>query len=145
MDRWSEQLAAAIRAALEEAPLAGSDIHMLAIDLQPWHGTLQLALLSSREAEKDPELADAAEMASWEHFEFTESLAGWAPAANLARQMCSAYEAADDKRATGLDYFKACARALADVFSSSPGYTVVLAHPDDGEEYFKLVPRQHEL
>ena len=116
---------------------------MLAMDLQPWHGTLQLALLSCREAEEDPELADAAEMASWEQFEYTESLAGWAPAADLAKQMRHAYETADDKQATGLGYFKASARALAEVFPSSPGYTVVLAHPDDGDEYFKLVPPQH--
>jgi hypothetical protein len=143
---WKRSLADTIATTVKEfAPvMRGIPVVLLALDCQPWHGSLGLSLLTAAEAEADTQLADPAEMAAWRYYDFSAGLVSWQPAALLGRSMRAAYESAPDRRATAESFFRACAEALAspDVagvvgsLARADEFRMSVAHPDDGREFF---------
>ena len=146
LDDWKRSLADTIAATVREfAPvLRGIPVVLLALDCQPWHGSLELSLLTAAEAEADNRLADPSEMAAWQFYELSAGLPSWQPAALLGRSMQAAYASAPDRRDTAEGYFRACAEALAspDVagvvgsLARADEFRMSVAHPDDGREFF---------
>ena len=145
-DHWAKQLAGLIRGSiLEFSEQVTDQIEMVAVDCHPWNGFLALAALTHAEALRDPALADPAEMAAWEHYDFGSTLASWTPASNLSLQMREEYsEAGNFKAGVAEAYFRACAaavgsdevrRSLASRWLSDT-FRISVAHPDTGEEYF---------
>ena len=137
--RWVEELSRAMQASLAEFGMPSEEIHTLAVDLAPWNGHLQLSLLTRIEAKADPALGASEEMAAWENFAFSESLHGWKAVEELARLMHDAYADSADPPAVARAYFDACAQALAVAFPLPCSFQVLLAHPDTGEEFYRLI------
>jgi hypothetical protein len=143
-DGWTVQLADAIAAALHEfSPrLGGEKVALLAVDCHPWHGSVDLAVLTASEVATDPLLADPAEMAAWRYHNITRELSSWEPVERLGREMQSAYESGD-RRAVAEGYLRACATAVTStkvvaalrLLERSSGFRVSVAHPDDGREF----------
>ena len=150
-DDWTSQLATIVAATIREfAPRLGDlPVTMLAVDCHPWHGSVELAVLTADEATKDTMLADPSEMAAWRHFGFSEGLASWRAAAPLGRSMKAAYEAADDRRAAAEAFLRACAFAVAapEVAAAigslvrAADFRISVAHPDDGRDFFPQAAR----
>ncbi len=111
-DDWIPRLAGTIAAAVREfaASLDGTPAVLLAVDCHPWHGSIELAVLTAGEVHADGLLADPSEMAAWRHYEFSAGLASWQPAAVLGGSMRAAYEAAADRRAAADAFFRACTK-----------------------------------
>jgi hypothetical protein len=145
-DDWIPLLAATVAAAIREfAPrLGGIPVKMLAVDCHPWHGSIELAVLTADETTRDGMLADPSEMASWRHYRFSEGLASWRPAAPLGCLMRAAYEAANDRRAVAEAFLRACAVAMTspevaaavESLVRAGDFRISVAHPDDGREFF---------
>ena len=141
-------MAGAIAAATREfAPtLGGSPVVLLAVDCHPWHGAVELSILTAGEVAANPELADPAEMAAWRHYNCSAGLASWQPAGALGHQMRAAYEAAVHPAEVAEGFMRACARAAAspDVVAASEllqraaEFRTSVSHPDDGREFFPL-------
>jgi hypothetical protein len=119
---WEETVRTAAQQALQEADIP--DAVLLAADLHPWDGSLELSMCTQGE-DADPE-----EQAAWTHFSFTEELEAWKPVHDLSRKMQQEYEASSDKQKTAREYFQATARALKTL-----NIKVSVQHPDDGEEF----------
>ncbi len=126
-----------MQSSLVELGLPLEEIDTLAVDLAPWHGHLQLALLTRAESEADPALRASEEMAAWENFGFSESLECWKPVEDLARTMQDAYTESNDPPSVAQAYFEACARALKVAFPAPCSFQVLLSHPDTGEEFYR--------
>ena len=145
-DDWTQQLASAIAATLREfAPRIGAEpLAMLALDCHPWNGTLGLAALTATEVVSDNLLADPAEMAAWQHFDYAGELPSWQAASGLGKRMKSAYEAGD-RPAVSEAFFRAAAAALTShvvsdslaAFSRTDNFRLSVAHPDDGREFVR--------
>ena len=142
---WTPRLAAAIAAAVREfsSTLGGSLVALLAVDCHPWHGSVDLALLTATEVAADPELADPADMAVWRYYCFSTGLAAWQPVAALGREMQAVYEAAADPGTTAEAFMRACAGAAVgpsvaaaiELLARAPGFRLTITHPDDGREF----------
>jgi len=124
-------------------------IECFAVDCHPWHGTLDLAVLTHAEVKNDPVLSDPAEMAAWKHYHFASRLASWAAASELAAQMQAAYNAANENRAgVAEEYLRACASAVATDevqqslarYELSHAFSISVRHPDNEQEYYSCFP-----
>jgi hypothetical protein len=143
---WTSRLAAAVAAVVRElaAELQGAPVVLLAVDCHPWHGALDLAVLTAEEADADELLMNPAEMAAWRYYHFTEGRASWSPAAALGREMREAYEAASDRQAAAEEFFRGCAVALTrpeaaaaiERLERDRRFRISVAHPDDGREFY---------
>jgi hypothetical protein len=143
---WAKQLARAVAATLQEyrAHLRDTPIALFAVDCHPWNGFLGLALLTAEEANADGQLADPAEMAAWRHYNFSNGLAAWHPAAVLGREMQEAYAAASDRKVAADAFLKACALAMAsaeaaaaiELLDRDNRFRISVAHPDGGQEFY---------
>jgi len=113
-DDWIPRLAATVAATIREfAPkLCGIPVKILAVDCHPWHGSVGLAVLTADEAVMDGMLADPSEMASWQHYRFSEGLASWQLAAPLGCVMRAVYEVAAERRTVAEAFLRACAEAM---------------------------------
>jgi hypothetical protein len=140
---WTPRLVASI-AVREFAPaLGGSPVAMLAVDCHPWHGSVELALLTAGEVAAAPELADPADMAAWRHYRFSNGLAAWQLVASLGREVRVAYEAAADPGAAAEAFMRACADAAVSpqvtaavkLLVRAAGFRLTVTHPDDGREF----------
>lgn len=80
LSRWMSALAAAVVETLIEFQSAdGTRCSIVAVDLgcYPWHGTLELSILTEEEADRTPELVDPSEAAAWKHYNFAKDLPAW--------------------------------------------------------------------
>lgn len=142
---WAHRLAEAVADAVREfAPtLGGLPVVLLAVGCYPWHGSVELSVLTADEVVADPELADATEMAAWRHYCFSDRLAAWRPVAALGAAMRAAYEAATNPPAVAEEFMRACARAAvspqvaaaAARLERAAGFRFSVTHPDDGREF----------
>jgi len=143
--RWSEALASLIRNTLAAfRPSVSGPIEILAVDCQPWHGSVALAILTREEVERDPALAAPHEMAAWTHYDFQSGLAAWAPADALLATMRADYDAAGAERAAvATAYLRAAAAAATspavrdalNTFPLSSAFRVSVTHADTGDEF----------
>ncbi len=142
---WTPRLAAAVADAIREfAPtLRGSPVVLLAVDCHPWHGSVDLAVLTAGEVAADAGLADPADMAAWQHYCFSDRLAAWRPVAALGAEARRGYEAAADPQAAAEAFMRACAAATAhpevvaaaELLERAAGFRFTVTHPDDGREF----------
>jgi hypothetical protein len=144
-DEWVTRLAEAIAAAVQDfAPVLGDEpVALFAVDCHPWHGRLGLAVLTSAELAGDSTLADPAEMAEWEHYDFTCDQETGKPFEPLGQEMRSAYEQAEDKAGAAEAFLRACAAAVTSdqvtaalaLMKRDVGFRVSVAHPDSDQEF----------
>src|SRR3984957_11383878 len=112
----------------------------------PWHGRIELSILTAEELSTNPVLQEPGEMAAWYHYNFGVGLTSWDPdAAELGRQMLHNYNAAVevDKPATVEAFLRACASAAArpEVAAAlgslvhDPRFKISVDHPDHRPEF----------
>ncbi|MCB9685980.1 MAG: hypothetical protein H6738_02870 [Alphaproteobacteria bacterium] len=127
--------------------LGDERISRLALDVQPWSGFLEGAILTASEVRADPALLDPAEMAAWRWYAFTEKDSTWQrDTASWRADMRAAYDTAADRRAAAREVFLACARSLASdavrqalgAFSLADDFACSVTDPDSGEEFVSL-------
>ncbi len=147
-DDWTTCLAKAIAATLREIgpQLRGKPVVAFDIGCFPWHGSIELSVLTAEELNADPALWDPSEVAAWDHYNFAIELPSWHPAAELGRRMANAYYSAADggRQATVEAFLRACAAAVAspEVTQSlaallrDPRFRVSVSHPDDGRMFY---------
>lgn len=148
-DDWTPRLASAIAAALREfsgSVLRGEPVAALDVGCFPWHGSVELSVLTAAALDADPALAEPGEQAAWPHYDFAAGLPAWGPAAELGRRMAGAYRAAaeESRSAVAEAYLRACAAAVAspqvraalDELRRDPRFRVSVAHPDDGRQFW---------
>src|SRR5687768_12625677 len=114
-DKWTPRLAEAVAAAVREfAPRLGdAAVALFALDCHPWHGLIELSVLTAAEVAADARLAEPGEIAAWRHYNFAEGLPSWQSAEALGREMRAVYDAATDRAAAAEACLRACARAAA--------------------------------
>lgn len=151
IEGWTTQLASAIAAAVSAfAPrLHGEEIVAFDVGCFPWHGTIELSILTAQQAERDNALLDPREVTAWPHYNFSAGLASWASTGGLTRSMAEAYRANEgDERAGVVETFlRASAQAVGQrevsealgALSRSPHFRVTILHPDQGTDYFLTV------
>ncbi len=89
-EQWSVRLCAVLAAALQEVASVFGDSHTFAaLDLGcfPWHGSLELSLLTAEEFQADPDLNNVEEVASWQYHAINDDLESWRGAADLEQSM----------------------------------------------------------
>jgi hypothetical protein len=143
------RLASAIAAALREIGsgwLRGKPVAALDVGCFPWHGSIELSVLTAEELDSDPGLLEPGEAAAWHHYNFPVGLASWNAAVELGRPMGEAYRMACEggRAATADAFLRACARAVAspDVAAAlsslecDPRFRVSVVHPDNGRLFW---------
>src|SRR5690349_20610174 len=98
-DDWTPRQAAAVAAALREYSawrLQGRSVAALDVGCFPWHGSIELSVLTAEELDADPVLLEPDELAAWHHYNFPVGLSSWDPAVELGRQMADAYGTAGE-------------------------------------------------
>lgn len=136
---FERELAAAIADELREAAprLAGRVLRSVALDVHPWHGHINLAVLTDDDPPYASRREQRAEMASWQLFEIVP--APWPRAAGAAAAMRAAYQA---NRGTGDAFLAAAARSLDDArvtdvlaaYPLAPEFERFVGHPDDPDQ-----------
>jgi hypothetical protein len=121
-------------------------IAMFEVGCYPWHGFVELSILTAEELNADAALNKPAEMAVWRYYNFATDLAAWVPAQVLERQMSQAYYADedDDRKAIADAFFRACAAAAATpevaaaigLLKRDAGFRISVSHPDDKREFY---------
>ena len=143
MDEWTRRLASAVAAAVREFGRGreGSD-PAVALDLGcfPWHGTLELSLLTEAEFEADPGLLNPREAAAWQGYNFGAGLEAWEAAVPLGTEMMATYRMSPaGERSDVVDRFLAAGTSAMEAASvaaavaelrRAPGFRVIVAHPD---------------
>lgn len=120
--------------------LAGDKVILFDVGCFPWHGSIELSVLTALELDTDPLLAHPSETAAWQHYRF----AGWGGGSELGRQMQDAYIAAADRPAVVAEFLRACATAVSDVgvvvalnhWPRDGRFAVRVMHPDDGQDFY---------
>ena len=145
LNDWTQRLATATAKAVREfAPtLAGEPVILLALDCHPWHGSIDLAVLTHREVEASPFLHNPTEMASWQHFYFSSSLESWKTVDELAAEMKAAYYSASDMEQVAEAFMIACAHVAfypevvesVELFVRHANFRISVTHPDNGHEF----------
>jgi hypothetical protein len=146
---WIPRLASAIAASLREfgpRQLRGQPIVALDFGCFPWHGSVELSVLTAAEVDADQVLFERGEQAAWHYYNFPVGLASWEPATELGRQMGEAYSADDegDEDARAEAFLRACALALASPevtaalgsLQRHPTFRISVAHPDSGRQFW---------
>ena len=145
---WTGELAVVVAAVLTEfyPQILDTPVALFAIGCFPWHGLMEMSMLTSEEVAADPMLIEPAEMAAWKHYNFAVNLVAWVPGESLARKMADIYRVAPARdRGTIVDAFiRACADAAAsravsevlDSFNRDSQFRVSVSHPDDGREFY---------
>jgi hypothetical protein len=146
---WTPRLASAIAAALREfsaSGLRGKPVAALDVGCFPWHGSVELSVLTAEELDADPVLMQPGEQAAWPRYDFAAELPAWELASDLGRQMADAYQAAGEaaRPATVEAYIRACAAAVASpqvqealgALRRDPRFRISVAHPDDGRQFW---------
>ena len=143
-------MADAIAAALREfhPKICDAPVAIFAVGCFPWHGFVELSLLTAKELNEEPALIDQAEMAAWRYYNFAFDLAAWKSTKDLVREMADAYNAASDtdREVISDAFFKACAAAVASAevteavsqLRRDVRFRVSVSHPDDGREFFSV-------
>jgi hypothetical protein len=126
--------------------LQGKRIVAFNVGCFPWHGLIELSVLTADELDSDPMLLEPGEIAAWHHYNFGVGLASWGPSAELGRRMSGAYSAAvdRDKPAVAEAYLRACAAAVArpemaealGLVGYDQGFRISVAHSDTGREFY---------
>jgi hypothetical protein len=148
-DNWTKRLASAIAVALREYGLtAAQDKPIVAIDVGcfPWHGSVELSILTAEDLDANRMLLEPGEIAAWRHYNFADGSPAWAPTAELGRQMADAYYAAEESgRSATVDAFlRACAAAVAspevqEAIRAMPRdqrFRISVIHPDNGTQFW---------
>ncbi len=143
---WIDVLSLAMANTLNEFRERLADrVELLAVDCHPWNGFLDLALLTSSEAKRNPWLSTPSEMAAWQFFHFSSGLASWQPASELARQMREKYsQSSGDLAIMAEGYLRACAVALASnavqgsisKYELANSFRLSVPHPDTNEDFY---------
>ncbi|WP_143392989.1 hypothetical protein [Fimbriiglobus ruber] len=151
---WIPRLAVAVAAALREYSawrLRGKPVVAFDVGCFPWHGSVELSLLTADELDTDPALQEPGELAAWHHYNFSAGLSSWDPESELGRQMAEAYQAADNegsRLATVDTFLRACAEAIArpevtEALGSlvrDARFQIRVAHPDNGRQFWPPGP-----
>jgi hypothetical protein len=100
-DNWTQRLASAIAIAVREFAelLRGEPVAAFDVGCFPWHGFVELSLLSlltAAELDTNPAMLGPRELAAWRYYNFSGGVASWDAAAELGRLMSKAYYSADD-------------------------------------------------
>lgn len=142
---WASRLALAVAETVREfvPVLREAAVELFAIDCHPWHGTVDLAVLTANEVSADPELADPSGMAAWEYYCFSDGLIAWRPVAALGAEMRAEYEAAASRPTTADGFLRACAQAAVspevaaaiEKLNRTLSFRLTVTHPDDGREF----------
>jgi hypothetical protein len=147
-DDWTPRLASAIVSAVQEfsTQMCGEPVAAFDIGCFPWHGFVELSVLTATELDADPALLEPREVAAWRYYNFSGGVASWTATAELGRRMAEAYYAADDgtRAATAESFMRACALAVAspqvgaalDSFARDQRFRLRVAHPDSGREFW---------
>jgi hypothetical protein len=148
-DDWIPRLASAIAGALKEfgaSVLRGEPVAAFDIGCFPWHGSVELSILTGAALDVDPVLAEPGEQAAWPQYNFAIGLAAWEPAAELGHRMADVYQGTGeaDRPAVVEAYLRACASAVAcpqvqaalGELRRDPRFWVSVAHPDDGRQFW---------
>ena len=145
---WTRELAAAIAAALREfhPQIGDTPIALFEVGCAPWHGFVELSILTAEEMNADSALKNPAEMAAWRFYNFATDLAAWGPAQILERQMSKAYYADSDGDHSAIAdaFFRACAAAAATpevvaaigLLNRDARFRISVLHPDDKREFY---------
>ena len=146
-EAWMPRLASAIVGAVREfgaRRLRREPVVAFALGCFPWHGTIELSVLTADELDADPVLLEPGELAAWHHYNFAVGLSAWEP--ELGRLMSEGYRASGDadRAATVAAFLRACAAAVASPevaaalasLERDPRFTIGVAHPDDGREFY---------
>jgi hypothetical protein len=146
---WASDLSAPIAEALGAFIDTHPDepISVFSIGCYPWHGSIELSLLTTEEELANPELQSFREMAAWKYYHFAKKYASWKITNGLGRQMKDVYYDDEDTEPNQvtLAFLKACSTAVAssavaekiDRLNRSKGFRITITHPDTGEEFFQ--------
>ena len=144
---WIAQLKSVIADTIREfSPrIRGTPIILLVVDCFPWHGSIELSILTLEESVSDPALMDLNDIAAWRHYNFADKLASWQSVKLLGRQMADAYYATTNEgRHSIADVFsRECAVALASAevvqaiqsLTCASGFQAFVPQPDDRGEF----------
>ena len=147
---WTTQLAAAVTATLHEygAELPDTPIAVFHVGCYPWHGAVELSLLTAEELATDPLLRAPEEVGAWQHYDFAADMESWEAATPLKRQMARDYADAPEaeRPAVVAAYVRACAEAVAApavsdalaALNRSQGFRSSVTHPDTHREFHPL-------
>lgn len=147
---WSTRLAAAMAATVREYAarrLSSKPIVAFNVGCFPWHGRIELSILTADELDSDPVLMEPGEIAAWLHYNIGVGLSSWEPVmVSLGGEMSAAYSGAAgrDKVAVTEAFLRACAEAagrpeVAEALGSvgcDPRFRITVDHPDDGRDRF---------
>ncbi len=146
-DDWNSQLASALVVAVREfsASLKGERVVCFDIGCFPWHGRIELSVLTAAELNADPDILSPREVASWRFYNISNAVASWTWTAELGKRMSQAYYAVedDDRAATAEAFMHACAVAAAfpdvktelSLLPRDPRFRVRVVHPDNDQEF----------
>jgi hypothetical protein len=146
---WTARLATTIAGAVRyfaTQRLQGKRVVVFDIGCFPWHGSIELSVLTSEELDGDSHLLEPSELASWSHYNFGAGLASWPIEKILGPQMSEAYylSADGDKKAIAELFLQACAaaadspqvRTAIELFERDPKFKIRVAHPDNNREFY---------
>lgn len=150
-DEWTPRLAQAVASAVRDyhrSNLNDSTVVVFDLGCFPWHGRIELSLLTAADLEADPGLFDRSEIASWPHYDFTREWEIWRTEADevVGRQMSALYhDTEDDTREVLVEAFlRASASAVAtpevtdalNTLIRDPRFQIWVLHPDTGRQFW---------
>ena len=140
---WIKSLATAVADALHALADAGEALVAVDLGCFPWHGRLELSVLTAAEATANATLLAPDEVAAWERHDFARTSDPWWGTDAFALQMADAYQSAaeGDRGRVVEEFLPARAAAMADPVVTAAagrhGRTVRhVRHPDTFVEHF---------
>jgi hypothetical protein len=151
IEDWTSRLAEAIAAAVREfAPrLEGQEMVAFDVGCFPWHGTIELSILTAKQAAVDPGMLDPREVAAWPHYNFAAELETCGRGNETARSMASVYRTSrdEDRAVIVAAFLSAIAVAVnrqevvsaLSFFKQSHDFRITVLHPDEGTDHYSLL------
>jgi hypothetical protein len=146
---WVPRLASAMATTIREYGawrLEGQSIVVFNVGCFPWHGLLELSILTAGELDSDPVLTEPGEMAAWFHYNVGVGLRSRYAVVELAWEMSAIYNGAaeSDKAGVAEVFMRACAEAAGhpDVRAAlwsvglDPRFRITVDHAGDGRDFY---------
>jgi hypothetical protein len=146
---WCPRLVSGMAATVREYGawrLEGQSIVLFNVGCFPWHGLLELSILTADELNSDPVLMEPGEMAAWFHYNVGVGLRSRDAVVVLGWEMSAIYNRApeSDKAGVAEAFMQACAEAAGhpDVRAAlgsvglDPRFRITVDHADDGRDFY---------
>ena len=153
-DDWTSRLAHALATVIRDfhrSVLKGSPVLVFDLGCYPWHGRIELSVLTTTDLDADDGLFDQSEIAAWPHYHFNLGHAFWRSQVDegLAQQMAAQYHDSKNQSNRGTvvhAFLQACAETVAtpevtavlNELSRDPRVQIWVQHPDTGRQFWPL-------